>query len=174
VTVTVPEGVVSDGTVKVVWVPALADPSTPTLTEVTAGTALDLSCFLTADGLTPGGDEQVITDERLCSKQTFEQPGRHTDTLSLKYVYDQQAAPSAADNEAFETLKHLTEGYIVERWGLDYDTDFAVGQIVDVKPVTCGKQMKLPPEANSKHKIDQRMFIRNTVHRDVAIVTGAS
>lgn len=173
-TVTVPEGVVSDGAVKVVWVPTLADPSAPTLTEVTAATALDLSCFLTADGLTTGGDEQVITDERLCSKQTFEQPGRHTDTLSIKYVYNQQAAPAAADNEAFETLKHLTEGYIVQRWGDDYATAFAAGDVVDVVPVTCGKQMKMPPEANSKLKIEQRMFVRNAVQRDVAIVTGAS
>ena len=34
--------------------------------------------------------------------------------------------------------------------------------------------MKLPPEANSKLKIEQRMFVRNVVQRDVAIVTGAS
>lgn len=173
-TVTIPDGVIADGKVKVAWVPTIATPAAPTLAEITAGTALDLSCFLTADGLTTGGDEQVITDDRLCSTQTYEQPGRHTDTISVKYVYNQQAAPAAADNEAFETLKHLTEGYLVTRWGDDYDTAFAAGDIVDVWPVTCGKQQKLPPEANTTLKIEQRMFVRNAVQRDVAIVAEAS
>jgi hypothetical protein len=165
---TVPTSNLADGNLKVAWVPAIANTSAPTVAELTAAGVVDLSSYLTADGFTPGGDEATVTDDRLSSTQTFERPGRHTDTLNLMYVYRQQE-PGSATNKAFATLKRLTTGFIVSRWGADFDTAFAAGQIVDVMPAQCGKQMKQPPEANSVLKVGQRLFITGEMQRDVTV-----
>jgi len=158
----------ADGMLKVLHVPAIANPASPTVAELTAGTVLDVSCYLTADGYTPGGDEATVTDDRLCSVQTFQRPGRHTDTLALRYVYRAQDA-AGTDNKAFHTLKHLVTGYIVTRWGQDFEDAIAATDVVDVMPVQYGKQMKQAPEANSVLKISQTVFVTGAMQRDVAV-----
>lgn len=160
----------SDGNLKVVWVPAIADPAAPSAAVLNAATSIDLSCYLTADGFTTGGDEEGITDDRLCSRQTFERPGRFSDTLELMYVYLPQSAANATDNKAFDTLKHLTNGFIVTRWGKDYASAFIATDKVDVIPVQMGRQMKAAPEANSVLKVAQRTFVTGVVRKDVAVV----
>ena len=166
---TTPNSLPADGNLKVVWVPVIADTSAPSAAVLNGATSIDLSCYLTADGYAPGGDEQAITDDRLCSRQTFERPGRSSDSLELMYVYQAQVA-AGTDNKAFDTLKHLTNGYIVTRWGKDYATAFIATDKVDVLPVQLGKQMKAAPEANSILKISQRSFVTGTMKRDVAVV----
>lgn len=165
----VPASVPSDGNLRAAWVPALADPANPTLAELNAAGSVDLSCYLTGDGYTPSTDEQAVTDDRLCSRQTYERPGRYTNGLELKYVYRAQE-PVAATNKAFTTLKHLTSGYIVSRWGMPYETPWATTQIVDVDPVQCGRQVKQPREDNAVLKVNQKMFVTGAVQRDVAVV----
>lgn len=160
-----PKSVPADGNLKVVFVPAIAVPTAPSAAILNGATAVDLSCYLTPDGFSPGGDEAVINDDRLCSTQTFEQPGRFSDTLDIVYVFG-----DAVDNEAYETLTHLATGFVVTRWGKPYETVFAVADIVDVYPVTAGKQNKQPPEANSVLKTGQKLFVTGSVERDVAVV----
>jgi hypothetical protein len=160
---TTPVSNLADGNVKVTFVDTLTSTTSPSAAELNAGT--DLSCYLTADGYTPGVDETVISDDRLCSTQTFEKPGRYSDTLTLTYVFRAQDA-AGSDNLAFHALTHLTTGYLVVRWGAAYDDAFAATDVVDVIPVQAGIQQKQPPEANSVLKITQRMFITNAVERD--------
>lgn len=162
-----PKSVPADGNLKVAWVPTIADTAAPTATELTGASTIDLSCYLTPDGFTPGGDEQVVADDRLCSTQSFEQPGRFTDTLDVIYVHG-----DTDDNAAYETLKHHTSGYIVARWAKPYDAAFASADVVDVYPVTCGKQNKQPPEANSVLRCAQKLFVTGAVQRDVAVGAG--
>ena len=64
----------ADGNTKVVFVPTLADAAAPKVAELTGASAIDLSCYLTGSGLSPSIKEDVVTDERLCSTQTYEQP----------------------------------------------------------------------------------------------------
>jgi hypothetical protein len=162
-----PVSVLADGMLKVAYVTAIAG-NIPTAAELTAGTTIDLTAYCTADGFTPGGDEQVISDDRLSTVQSYEKPGRFTDTLTIKYVYRAQDA-AGTDNKAFATLKRGVTGFIVARWGKDNTTAFAIGDVLDVLPIQCGKQMKLPPEANSVLKIEQRLFITNAARRDLTV-----
>lgn len=170
-TVLIPEGTIADGAVKVQWVPTIATPAEPTLTEISGG--LELSGFLTAGGFSPSVDQQTINDERLCTTQVFEQPGRYTYKLEIEYVYNQQAAAADPDNEAYETLKRNTAGFIVARWGDLYTVDWAAGDIVDVYPSVCGFQIKQQPEANSVLKCKQTIYLSNVVQNDVAILSGS-
>lgn len=164
----IPPGVVADGNIRATWVPTLADPESPKKTELDAPAAVDLSCFLTKDGLTRGGDEQTVNDERLCSRQVYEAPGTYTDTLDLTYVYDAQSIDKDK-NGAYMTLKHLTEGFVVLRYGLPFEDDNTIGDLLDVIPVTCGVQRKQAPEANSKLKVTQKMHVTGRTRADVAL-----
>lgn len=167
----VPQSVSADGNLKVLWVPAIADTTAPAIDEVTAPEVVELSCYLTADGWTPGTDEQVSNDDRLCSKQTFEKRGRYTDTLQVTYVYQGQDL-EADDNKAQATLQEGEAGYVVARWGADYMQDMEVGDIVDVYTVEAGIPQKQPPEANGRLRIMQKLFVTNTTQRDKAIVAS--
>lgn len=169
---TLPESIPADGSVKALWVPAIADPTTPLESELTAPEVVDLSCYLTDGGWNPTTNEEVSTDPRLCSRQVFERIGRFTDQLELTYVYKGQE-PDAEDNKAQATLRHRETGFIVARWGAEYETPIASGDIVDVLPAECGVQRKQQPEANGRLRIMQRIFIRNAVQRDVEVVTGS-
>lgn len=160
----------ADGNVRIQWVATIADPEEPATAELNAVSAVDLSCYLTADGFTPGLDEQTIADDRLCDTETFEQPGRSARTLDVIYIDNTN---TVQDNEAVETLVPGTVGYIVKRSGIAYDTAFADGQSVDVWPVKCGQYAPQPPEANSVLRRGQKLFVTGRVRVD-AIVGGAS
>ena len=162
----------ADENVSVILVQALADPDAPAVDELTGGTVVDISCYLTSDGYNPGLDEQVISDERLCSKQIFEQPGRNSRTLSLTYIDNTNSANAATDNKAKETLEPGVDLFLVGRRGVKFEP-YAVGQKVWVWPIKPGEYNDLPPEANSVLKTTQKQFVTGSVRTDVAVVAGA-
>lgn len=159
----------ADGNVLVKILPAVADLDAPTLAEVNAAGAVDISCYLTSDGYAPSVDEQVTTDERLCSKQVFEQPGRVTNSLDLTYIDNTNAPNEATDNEAKETLIPGSTHVLLVRRGLPYEDAIAAGQKVTLFPIKPGVYQELPPEANSVLKIMQKMFVTGPVSRSVTV-----
>jgi|ADGO01.1.fsa_nt_gi hypothetical protein len=163
-----PQSIPADGSLKVLWVPTIADPAAPQKSELTAPSVVDLSCYLTDTGFQPTTNEETSTDPRLCSRQVYERIGRFTDGLNLTYVYQAQES-TAPDNRAFTTLRHRELGYIVTRWGADYELPIEDGDIVDVYPGECGVQQKQPPEANGRLLVTQRIFVRGPVQRDVTV-----
>lgn len=167
-----PQSLPADGNVKVLFVLAIANPEAPTVTELTAGTVLDLTCYLTPTGYQPATDEAVINDDRLCSRDTFEKRGRRTNTLQTMYVGRTQDA-AGTDNKAYTTLKEGTKGFFVERWGQDYEDPIVATDIVNVRPVELGVQIEMQPEANSVLKFSQKQFITGPVVRQVPVVAGA-
>lgn len=160
----------ADGNVKVAWVPAIALTTAPLVAELNAITAIDISCYLTADGFTPGLDEAVIADDRLCDTETFEQPGRSSRTLQVIYIDNSNTDD---DNEAYEALTPGAVGFIVVRRGAPFDGDFATGDKVDVWPVKCGRQADMPPEANSVLKATQKLFVTGRVVDRAAVLATA-
>jgi hypothetical protein len=167
--VTLPAAITSDGNIKVWYATAIADTSAPTVAELSAGDGFDASCYLTGDGWAPTTNEQVVTDERLCSRQTFEDLGRYTDQLAIKYVWRQQA-PTATDNKAFTVWKRGTSGFLFVRYGTAFEDDIAAGDIGDVIPVTFDTQTRMPAAANEKLKITQNIRVTGPLIRDVVVV----
>lgn len=153
---TIPAATNADGMTRYWWVPAIADTSAVSAAAVTAG--VDLSCWITDDGWQPGADQAAVTDKRICATQDFEGAGRHTRTLMVKYVVN-----PAGTNTAHTTLVPGTLGFIVERRGVSVDTAAAASQKVNVWPVQVGIYQPLPPEANSKLKDQQKLFITGPV-----------
>lgn len=160
----------ADGNVAVWLVPAIADTTAPSLTELSAAGAVDISCYLTSDGYTTSLDQQVISDERLCSTETFEQPGRVSRTLSVTYIDNTNSPNETTSNKAKETLVPGSVHYVVVRRGKAFDTAFAVGDKVTVTPVKAGQYDDVAPEANSVLKTTQKLFITERTQSDVAVV----
>lgn len=163
---TMPVSVPSDGTLRVDYVPALADPLAPTITELTAVGAQELSAYITGDGWQPTSDQQSVTDERLASTQTFEKPGRKSKSLTIVYVHN-PADPT--NNEAYITLAEGTIGYIVARWGVPRGQAWAAGDLVDVWPIEAGEQVKNWNGLNSLHTTTQRLFVIGPVVNDAEV-----
>jgi hypothetical protein len=166
----IPPGVVANGMVKVAFCPSIADLTAPSVaTDIKAATSVEASCYLTRDGFQPGAEDQAITDERLCSKQVFEDFGTTQYTIAnLVYIYDAQNTGSDS-NKLYEALPKGTTGFLVAAWGKDAEEDWAAGDIVDIYPVKLGTQVKQPPEANSKLKVAQKPFVTGEVAEDVAL-----
>lgn len=150
-----------DGNALVKVVSAIADTSAPKVaTELNAAGSIDISCYLTGGGWKPSLSEQVITDERLCTTQTYEQKGRSQRGLEVEYIDNTNTPNETLYNKAKDTLIPGASLYLVVRTGLPYTTALAAGQKVTIYPVTPGEYNELPPEANSVFKIGQKQFVR--------------
>lgn len=162
-----PASVPTDGTLRVDFVTTIADVTAPkAATELGAAGSQELSGYITGDGWAPSGEQATVTDERLASTQTFEQPGRKTKSLSITYVHNPD---DAANNEAYITLAEGTKGYLVVRWGVPRGAAWAVADIVDVWPITAGEAMKNYNGANSVHTVTQRLFVTGDVVSDAVV-----
>jgi hypothetical protein len=162
----------ADGNFLVLVVPEIANTSAPTLAELNAGTVVDISCYLTAGGWKPSLSEQVITDDRLCSTQTYEKKGRSQRSLEVEYI-DNTNSPNATEfNKAKDTLIPGSKHYLVTRGGMPYETALAATQKVSVRPVEAGEYNDMPPEANSVIKTGQKLFVTGETKTDVAVAAA--
>lgn len=162
-TVLYPEGVQSQGNVKVKAVFTLANSAAPTVAEVNASSAVDLSLFLY-----PGGWSPTITTNkgtkppRLASKVSLESFNRSAYGLpDLLYAFDPQGAPGDADNAAYEALTPGLSIYLVERLGVDAEgVAFTSADYVRVHHVTLGEQFPVydTTDENDEVKIQQSVI----------------
>lgn len=144
-TAVIPEGTPTLGNTKIKFALAVADLAVPSLgTEVNAASSVEASCHIYPAGWTPTGSTSKGTKPlRLCSKKAQEKLNRTMFSIGdLQYVYDPQAADSAAGNEVKEIAVEGAEIYVIERLGLDAETvDWAVGQRVRTHHLVFGPQI---------------------------------
>lgn len=157
-----------DGNFKAVIVATLADAQKPSAAILTAGD--DLSCYFTGDGLQITVDEAAITDERMCSRSTFEKRGRKTHGVQTTYVDNTNSVANQSSNLATETLEEGTVGYLVTRRNVAYEEPLKAGDKVRVYPFEAGFQAEVPGEANSVTRITQKLFITGDPGIDVAVI----
>lgn len=158
-----------DGNVRAVLVPAVANVNAPTVAELTAVAAVDISCYLTGDGLAISVDQQTISDERLCSTSTFEKRGRKTHSVDVTYVDNTNSVAHSASNAAREALDEGAVHYLVTRRNMPYETAFASTQKVRVYPVEAGFPAEVPGEANSVTRTTSKLFVTGDPGIDVAV-----
>jgi len=162
----------SDGNVLTLLVPAIADTSAPTVTELTGGTAVDVSCYLTRDGFGMSVDQATITDERLCSTQVFGKPGTKTYSLTLTGIDNTNSPQEATDNLLVDTLIEGSQQYLVRRRGKAFDTPIAAADKVTVIPFQAGVKQDVAPEANSVIRSTWTGFVTADVQTEVEVVAG--
>ena len=158
-TLNIPEGIPSDGTVRVDFVPTagIADPNAATLSELTGATAEMIGCHLF--GIGTGADTERKEKKRLCQKNKYELLGATKYRIdALNYVYDVQN-PESDTNAAYAALTPFSTGYLVVRWGIDAATDLTAGHVVDIFPVRLGPQIKQTPEENDELTVRQEVSV---------------
>lgn len=157
----------TDGNIKVAFVPTIADPSAPTVTELTAGT--DLECLITADGLNLSVDEETISVPKLCDTVNSEAPGRATYSAELTLV----RKDTDTEDVAWATLLRGTKGYLVLRYGKPATTDYATADKVIVFKGAWGERKLQQPEANNAVKFASKFFVDGTPNIDAPVAAGA-
>lgn len=167
---TIPNGVKSMGTRRVVFIPGgVADLDAITVAEVTSGE--NVSCYLTrAGGFEVGGEQQTITDGRYCSAQDFEIPGTKQKTLQTQYTFN---LGDPLQDEARLALIEGTKGTIVHFLQKDEDDEtFAVGDWYEAVNVECGEQNVVAVEDNAMDRIRQKLFVQSNWAQFKQLVAG--
>lgn len=146
--------IIVDGTVKVAFVPTIANAAAPTVAEITAGD--DLQTVITADGLVGYEPEtaEVATDA-LSSTFDTKGPGRASFSGTMLRFKKQTGTDTA-----YDTLTRGTEGYVVVRRYVAQATAWTIADKVGVYPIACGETRELPPEANTVARFEVPTMIR--------------
>lgn len=119
------------------FVPTIANINAPTVAELTAGTGLDVSCYLYQSSDKPTQNvNRVTSPPRVCDAAIYERLGITTYSGGVLHVaWDPQGATGSAGKAAWAKFAAATTGYLVRRSGKSYSTDFVTGDYVDVIPV---------------------------------------
>ncbi|MFF8817812.1 hypothetical protein ACF07D_07435 [Leucobacter sp. NPDC015123] len=160
-------GTAADGNGLVLWVPAIADPSKPKVSELTGSGVEKLTYGLTPDGFAHDTTVATITSGRYTLAQALELDGVITDTVEVKYVWQ-----GTEEDGVRNVLTPGTKGFIVKRMALPNGTEVAADQLVTVIPVQCSIQRDVPPAANTELQKIQKLNVVGEVRRDVKVVAG--
>lgn len=119
------------------FVATIASQGAPTVAEVTAGTALDISCYLYDSSDKPSQNvNRVQAPNRICDGAIYETLGLITYSGGVMHVaWDPQGAGGSAGKAAWAKLASGAVGFLVRRSGKAYASDFIAGDFVDVIPV---------------------------------------
>lgn len=117
---------VHEGNTKVAWVTTISNIAAPTVAELTAGT--DLSELLTKDGLSTPGSQNMVDSSTLADTFDAQRVGSWGGGISLTGFRD------AASDTFWDLAVYGTEGFLVVRRGIPYDTAWTAGQDVEVYP----------------------------------------
>lgn len=128
-----------------IFVPTIANIAAPTVAEVTAASALDITNIAFRNGRPAPTQSTALTtaEARLGDTKVRQRIGRTTyNGGEMTYQFDPQGAAASDEVTAWETFgTEGTTGFLVRRLGISKATTPAVGQFVDVFPVEFGPSM---------------------------------
>lgn len=142
-----------DGRVKTVFVKTIKDITAPTVSELNAADALDLSYWLTSDGWKLTHSQDMIDDDREGAVAVGQIPGqeKYTDgTIQIIDNVNVANGDAKESNDAVERLTSGTKGYFVRRRGKETDLPFAAGDVVSVYPTVIGIKTPVAHAANQR------------------------
>lgn len=141
----------SDGNIKISWLPTVGNIHAPTTTELNAGTSLE--AFMTPDGYKNKPATAAIDTSSLASKFSTSGAGRKSFDISL--MFKRQTGTDAIYN----LLVYQATGYLAVRRNLDRTTAWATGQAVEIYPVQCGQREQSDPAPNEVQKFTSPLFL---------------
>ena len=145
----------SDGNIRVQWVPTISNINAPTTTELNAGTRMDT--VMTPDGLRTPFDSADVDNSKLSSTFDTAQVGRRNVKPGVTYV---RQVPRILEN----ILVYQAQGNLVVRRETTAGTAFATGQKLEVYPVQC----KAPSQTYGPNAM-QRVDVDMTSTSDPAV-----
>jgi len=132
---------------KWVFVPAGAyDPLIPSLAILNAATALDVSKMFFQSSARPSQTTNLAkSPKRIGDAEVYEFVGETNPTIGeVRYSFNPQGAALSDGKKAYEKFPAGTTGWLVNRLGIDRDTDLATTQFVTSYPVEAGQQHEVP------------------------------
>jgi hypothetical protein len=127
---------------KVIFAPTIGGAAGPTVAEGTGASALDITNMVFESSALPSQSTNLArAPKRLGDGETYEFVGESQLSFGeIRYSFNPQGAALSDGKKAFEKFPAGTTGYIIDRWGLDRNTDLAAAQFVTVYPVEFGPQ----------------------------------
>lgn len=122
------------------WVPAggIGVKGQPELSELTAGTVVELTGYVYTDITRPTRSTNLVSRvKRLLDGAQYQQVGQGTYTGgTINFAVDPQATPATPPRKVWDLFDNETavEGYLVRRAGKPVDLALATGQNVSVYP----------------------------------------
>ena len=148
---------------RVAWVTTIADIAEPSPTELSAGT--DITCYLTKDGLNPGGSTNGIDAGTLCNRVAGQVAGSVSYQAPLKgYRY------VAGDDDFWDLCAYGTSGYLVVRRGVAYSDAFAADDVVEVYKAQMGEPIPATSAANAMQTFEVGLFVEDANLKAVVTV----
>ncbi|GAA6124172.1 hypothetical protein BPY_22800 [Bifidobacterium psychraerophilum] len=140
--------------VKTVFTPAIANISAPTVAELTAAAATELSKWIVADGWKPTRSQDFVDHAVEGVGSVGKIPGRKSFDNTEVQIYDNVNGGETTPNVAAETLTEGKEGYFVRRrsTAVAASSPFKAGDVVSVYRVTIGAK---DPVAHSGNDLMQ-------------------
>ena len=176
---TKPQLVTANGKDSWFFVPAIADITAPTPTEINAATGLNISCFLWAEfeGVT-SSTGKVTLPRLLCETQQYEANDSTTYSMSdLDFAFAPQAASATDGKKAWDKFKAGgLSGFLVRRQGVkanDVASEATAGQFVDIIPVEVGAAVpgKTSTGADGVYRAVSPVAVTGAPEWNVAVVT---
>lgn len=133
---------VHEGNTKVAFVTTIAAKAAPTVAELGAGT--ELSSLLTKDGLQVPDTQNMVDSSTLSDTFDAQRVGSWGGSLSLTGFRDDTS------DDFWDLAVYGTEGYIVVRRGVAYDTAWTAAQKVEVYPVELHEPVPNATAANEE------------------------
>lgn len=149
---------------RVSLVPAIADISAPTAAELDAGT--DITCFLTKDGLNPGGSTNGVDSGSLCNRVDSQVAG------SVAYQATLRGFRYWDEDDFWDACAWGTNTHLVVRRGAPYDTAWTAGQPAEVYKVQMGEKIPASSAANTLQTFEVSLFVDNA-DLDATVAAGS-
>lgn len=124
----------SDGNIRVDWVPSIASIAAPTVAELNAGTRLDT--HMTPDGLKIEPDTSEVDNSKLSSTYGTNQAGRRSFKGSITYI---ATSPRVLES----VLVYVATGYLVVRREVSSSTAWTAAQKAEVYPAQLGEPSRM-------------------------------
>lgn len=120
------------------------DPSAPSTALLVGATALNVTNMFFASSARPSQSTNLVRGpKRLGDAEVPEFVGETNPSFGeVRYSFNPQGAALSDGVKAFEKFPAGTTGYLVNRLGIDRNTDLAVGQFVTSYPVEFGPQQE--------------------------------
>lgn len=139
-----------------------------TVTDLNSAAFVDVTYDLTAgSGWAETTSQETISDDRLTATETFAQPGKVTNGLTVQYVYGDESA------KADDTLVEDEKLVAAVRWAVDHDADITSTSKFDFWLVKAGKKQRDQAAANSVFTKTQVLYPLAKVERDVTPASGS-
>jgi len=156
---------VHEGNTKAAWCTAIADIAEPTVTELNAG--VDISTYLTIDGLKPSQNQNMVDSKALTDTFDAQVVGSWGGEFGVMFFRDDD------EDDAWELCVYGTNGFLVVRRAMPWDTAWTASQKVEVYPAQMHQPIPGETAGNAQDRFTEKFGITRTPDLKAVVAAAA-